>query len=251
MIGAVDGRLTPQLKATTLRAEAFHAIRRDILGGRLVPGSKLVEADLAARLGVSRNPIREAIGRLEQQGLVVSIPNRGTFIAQPSPEQALDLFMLRAYLEHLALRLACTHWSFGTFQPLADVVDDMARLVRTADELDDDVLGDFSLLDTEFHTRLVQASGSTALLRAWETAAPTDMIFLYDRMRTGESSGAELRQMAERHQTLLDTLRGGDEQLAQAALRSHFMAAARGDTIALDERQLTLLGWNQAPISAE
>jgi hypothetical protein len=57
--------------------------------------------------------------------------------------------------------------------------------------------------------------------------------------------------MAERHQTLLDTLRGGDEHGAQAALRSHFMAAARGNTIALDERQLTLLGWNQAPISAE
>jgi DNA-binding GntR family transcriptional regulator len=251
MIGAVDGRLTPRLKATTLRAEAFHAIRRDILGGRLVPGSKLVEADLAARLGVSRNPIREAIGRLEQQGLVVSIPNRGTFIAQPSPEQALDLFLLRAYLEHLALRLAYTQWSFGTFQPLADVVDDMARLVRTAGEFDDDDLGDFSLLDTEFHTRLVQASGSAALLRAWETAAPTDMIFLYDRMRAGESSGAELRQMAERHQTLLDALRGGDERRAQAELRCHFMAAARGDTIALDERQLTLLGWNQASISAE
>jgi DNA-binding GntR family transcriptional regulator len=246
LIGTVDGRLTPQLRATTLRAEAFHAIRRDILGGRLVPGSKLVEADLAARLGVSRNPIREAIGRLEQQGLVVSIPNRGTFIAQPTPEQALDLFLLRAYLEYLALRLAYSHWSFGAFGALAEVVDDMTRLVQTAGVLDDDVLGDFSLLDTEFHTRLVQASGSGALLRAWETAAPTDMIFLYDRMRTGESSSAELEQMAERHRRLLDALRSGDEPLAQAELRSHFMAAARADTIALDERQLTLLGWNQA-----
>jgi DNA-binding GntR family transcriptional regulator len=249
MIAALDGRPSLQLKATTLRAEAFHAIRRDILGGRLAPGTKLVEADLAARLGVSRNPVREAIARLEQQGLVVSIPNRGTFIAQPTPDQALDMFMLRAHLEHLGLRLAYAHWSADTFASVADVAGDMARFVECAGELDDDVWGDFSLLDTEFHTRLVQASGSTALLRAWETAAPTDMIFLYDRMRTVEFSRSELRGMAARHQTLIDVLQGGEERAAQAELRRHFMAASRADTIALDESRLALLGWDQEAYS--
>jgi DNA-binding GntR family transcriptional regulator len=251
MIALADGRPAVQLKATTLRAEAFHAIRREILGGRLAPGTKLVEADLAARLGVSRNPIRETIGRLEQQGLVVSIPNRGTFIAQPTPEQALDMFMLRAHLEHFALRLAYARWSVDTFQAVADVATEMTRLAQSAVELNDDILGDFSLLDTEFHTELVQASGSSALLRAWETAAPTDMIFLYDRMRTVEYDQAELKAMAQRHQTLLDVLQGGDEHVAQAELRSHFMAASRAGTIALDESRLALLGWDQADEGAQ
>src|SRR5262245_954738 len=177
-----------QLRATTLRSGAFAAIRRGILSGRYPPGSKLVESELGAQLGVSRNPVREAIGQLEQQGLVVSIPNRGTFVVQPSVEQAHDMFLLRAYLELLALRLAFSDWTPDRFVPLADVVEDMRSLIRSATSLDGELLGRFNLLDTGFHTRLVQASGSAALLRAWETAAPTDIIFLYDRTRKGQES---------------------------------------------------------------
>jgi DNA-binding GntR family transcriptional regulator len=237
------------LQATTLRAEAFRAIRREILAGKLAPGTKLVEAELASRLGVSRNPIREAIGRLEQQGLVVSIPNRGTFIAQPTPEQVQDMFLLRAHLEHLALRLAFAHWHPAKFEPVGRVVEQMMHLVATAKHLDDDVWGEFSLLDTEFHTCLVEASNSTALLRAWETAAPTDMIFLYDRTRTVAFSRAELEGMAERHRRVLHTLQSNDVGAALAELRTHFMAQSRGGTVALDEWSLAMLDWGSAPLS--
>ena len=232
------------LQATTLRAEAFRAIRREILAGRLAPGSRLVEADLAARLGVSRNPIREAISRLEQQGLVVTIANRGAFIIQPTPEQAYDMFVLRANLEHLALRLAFARWTPTTFAGAAEVVTRMHHLVRTTRRLNDDVWGEFSLLDTEFHTRLVEASGNAALLRAWETAAPTDMIFLYDRTRTVAFTRAELDGMAGRHADLLKRLQFNDPAAAQAELRKHFMSVSRGGTVSLDEPGLAILNWD-------
>ncbi|HZQ06855.1 MAG TPA: GntR family transcriptional regulator [Anaerolineae bacterium] len=238
----------PILRATTLRGEAFRAIRKEILSGQLAPGTKIVETDLAMRLGVSRNPVREAIGQLEQQGLVVSIPNRGTFIIQPTPEQAYDMFLLRAYLEHLALRLIFTKSEKDSLAPLAEVVEQMDDLVNSNQEFDGEAWGRLSLLDTEFHTRLVQASGSTALLRAWETASPTDIIFLYDRSQKGNlsSNRSEVEGMVSRHRQLLRAMQSGNPREAETELRHHFMTGSRGSSVSLDEASMTLLGWDNS-----
>lgn len=237
---------SPILKATTLRGEAFRAIRKEILSGRLAPGTKIVESDLATRLGVSRNPIREAIGQLEQQGLVHSIPNRGTFIIQPTPEQAYDMFLLRAYLELLALRLIFAKSNSENFASLAEVVHEMDELVKANQVFDGEGWGRLSLLDTEFHTRLVQTSGSTALLRAWETASPTDIIFLYDRTQKGNlsSNRSEVEGMVSRHRQLLQAIQSGNPQAAEAELRHHFMTGSRGSSVSLDESSMMLLGWD-------
>jgi DNA-binding GntR family transcriptional regulator len=240
----LDGVAGQPLQATTLRLEALSAIRHEILSGRLAPGARLVEADLAARLGVSRNPIREAITRLEQQGLVVSIANRGAFVVQPTPEQARDMFLLRAHLEHLALRLAFARSGRDIFAGVVEVGGAMTRLARAAKKLDEDVWGDFSLLDARFHTQLVQASGSPALLRAWEAVAPTDLIFLYDQTRPVAFTRAELQGMAARHGRLVRALQSGDPRVAQAELRTHFMAVSRGGTVSLDEGSLAILDWD-------
>lgn len=236
----------PILRATTLRGEAFRAIRKEILSGRLAPGTKIVESDLATRLGVSRNPIREAIGQLEQQGLVVSIPNRGTFVIQPTPEQAFDMFLLRAFLELLAVRLAFARADFDKFDSLEEVVQEMDELVSSVSTFDGETWGRFSLLDTEFHTRLVQASGSAALLRAWETASPTDIIFLYDRTQKSNLSGnkSEVEGIAARHRKLLQELQSGNLQAAEAGLLYHFRTGSRGSSVSLDEASMMLLGWD-------
>jgi DNA-binding GntR family transcriptional regulator len=245
-----NGAALQPLQATTLRHEAFTAIRHEILAGRLAPGARLVEADLAARLGVSRNPIREAITRLEQQGLVVSIANRGAFVVQPTPEQAHDMFLLRAHLEHLALRLAFGRTDTGIFAAVTDVSAQMARLARSAKQLNVDVWADFSLLDAQFHTRLVEASGSAALLRAWETVAPTDFIFLYDQTRPVAFTRSELQGMAARHSQLVRALNNGDPRAAQAELRTHFMAVSRGGSVSLDEGSLAILDWDPNTLEA-
>ena len=93
------------VRATTLREEAYYALRRAILAGQLAPGARLQETELAATLGVSRNPVREALARLEAQGLVRSIPNQGARVIHPLPAQVQDALLVRAQLELLAVRL--------------------------------------------------------------------------------------------------------------------------------------------------
>ena len=106
---------SPPVRATTLREEAFHALRRAILSGQLAPGARLQETELAEMLGVSRNPVREALARLESQGLVRSIPNQGARVIHPLPTQVQDALLVRAQLELLAVRLALRKARLGQF----------------------------------------------------------------------------------------------------------------------------------------
>ena len=109
---------SPPVRATTLREEAYHALRRAILSGELAPGARLQETELAARLGVSRNPVREALARLEAQGLVRSIPNQGARVIRPLPAQVQDALLVRAQLELLAVRLALTQGAALPVRPV-------------------------------------------------------------------------------------------------------------------------------------
>ena len=120
----------PRVRATTLREEAYHALRRAILSGELAPGARLQETELAASLGVSRNPVREALARLESQGLVRSIPNQGARVIHPLPTQVQDALLVRAQLELLSVRLALRKARLGQFDHLAGIVAQMQALAR-------------------------------------------------------------------------------------------------------------------------
>ena len=119
---------SPLVRATTLREEVFHALRRAILAGQLAPGARLQETELATSLGVSRNPVREALARLEAQGLVRSIPNQGAHVIRPLPAQVQDALLIRAQLELLAVRLALRKARLCQFDHLAVIVAQMQAL---------------------------------------------------------------------------------------------------------------------------
>ncbi len=89
-----------------LRSLVSDELRRLVVTGELPPGSRIVEDRLAERLGVSRNPVREALQALAAEGFVEILPRRGAVVAQITPEQAEDLFDVRTALEPLAARLA-------------------------------------------------------------------------------------------------------------------------------------------------
>ena len=90
-----------------LRDVVFNTLRQGILKGELEPGERLMEVQLANRLGVSRTPIREAIRKLELEGLVVMIPRKGAEVAKISEKNLQDVLELRCALEELAIELAC------------------------------------------------------------------------------------------------------------------------------------------------
>jgi DNA-binding GntR family transcriptional regulator len=144
----------------SLRSTVLTALREGIIHRLLPPGTHLVEDEVAARLSVSRNPIREAFRSLEQEGWVVAYPGAGVYVAEPSPEDALDLLEVRGALESLAARLAAEH---ATDSQVAQF-DALLGLGRAATERGDvPTLVD---LNRDFHLLVAEASGNRELMRS-------------------------------------------------------------------------------------
>lgn len=101
-----------------LRDVVFNTLRNAILKGELKPGERLMEIQLAQRLGVSRTPVREAIRKLELEGLVLMIPRRGAVVAEITVQDLEDVLEVRAALEELAVRRACEHITLEELEEL-------------------------------------------------------------------------------------------------------------------------------------
>ena len=107
-----------------LRDVVFNTLRKEILTGELKPGERLMELHLANRLGVSRTPIREAIRKLELEGLVIMIPRKGAEVAQITEKSLKDTLEVRRALDALCVELACDRISQGELTALSDACDD-------------------------------------------------------------------------------------------------------------------------------
>ncbi len=107
--------------------EAYTQLESAILTGELKPRERLVEQDLAARLGMSRTPIREALRRLEERGLVRILPHRGAVVAEISPEDIENIYVVRCHVESLAARLAAARISPRTFEQVGDLEAALSR----------------------------------------------------------------------------------------------------------------------------
>lgn len=209
------------VKAITLRRQVADALRAAILSGELQPGEKLKEVDLAERYGVSRNPIREAIGELEQQGLIVSEPNRGKTVVSPTDEELRQAYQVRVCLELLALRLV---WHRITDDLLAQLNLLVAAMEETAAETGLSPLarhGRLNLLDAQFHGLLVNATGNRTLTRAWDTASPWALGFIRDLEQERHRAEAESHPPRDPHADLVGALARRDFEEARQALLGH------------------------------
>ena len=112
-----------------LRDVVFHTLRQAILRGELKPGERLMEIKLANKLGVSRTPIREAIRKLELEGLVLIIPRRGAEVAQITEKSLRDVLEVRRSLEALAVQLACERMQAQGLQDLKNAEEDFENVL--------------------------------------------------------------------------------------------------------------------------
>lgn len=142
-----------------LRDVVFNTLRKAILTGELKPGERLMEIHLANRLGVSRTPIREAIRKLELEGLVIMIPRRGAEVAQITEKSLKDVLEVRRALDALCTELACDR--------ISD--EEMKRLKQACDEFEDAVAtGDVTTIaaaDVAFHDIIIEATGNERLIQ--------------------------------------------------------------------------------------
>lgn len=187
------------------------ALRRAILGGTFPPGSQLREVQIAAELGVSRAPLREALRTLEEEGLVTKMPYRGAFVTEVGPDVIEEIASLRVHLEPFATELALPHLRELDFAPLADAVHTL-DVVSAAGDLPGSIDAHLAV------HRVVYEHARHGLLlhtwRSWET-----QLRLYLAM--DHATFAELHAIAEPHQRLLELIRSGDMRATTAELRRH------------------------------
>jgi DNA-binding GntR family transcriptional regulator/transposase len=208
--GPVPG--TPRMPRQLLSDHVYTLLRDWIVGGRLAPGQRLVESEIARGFGTSQAPPREAIKRLAYEGLVISQPHRGTYVAQVSERQAQDVRDIRVMFEEYAARRVTGRLDAEHTRLLTEDVD---RLRRAAAE---DDIGAFRDADMSFHRHVCEAAGNAAMIRLWRMIESSlwDLHVLGDPRYAG-SWGA----MAEHHAELLDVLRRGDPDVAGPMFADH------------------------------
>ncbi|TCC38190.1 GntR family transcriptional regulator [Kribbella speibonae] len=192
---------TPSIIADKLRKAIGH--------GEFRPGAQIVEADLARKLGVSRGPLREGMQRLTQEGLLVSIRNRGLFVIDMTPADIRDMYLAREAIERAAAREILLDGDYETAgSALLAIVDRMAAAGDPA------AVGE---LDIEFHELLVRLAGSPRLSRMHQTSIIETRMCI--RALEGTYTARDAR--AVEHQTLAVAIRSGDAELADELLIAH------------------------------
>jgi DNA-binding GntR family transcriptional regulator len=211
-------------------------LRNLILEGTLQPGDRIVESRLARELGISQAPIREALRELEQMGLVVSYPNRGSSVRRIEPRDAEEMYTLRAHLEAMAVNLAVPKMTEQDLDQLDRLIDDM---VAAGKDDDPDLLTE---LDTRFHEFICVKSGHELLLRTWRDINPLNwtmitVIRIRDR---------NLQELAERHRPIVDALRERNSELAEETIRQHVLILGEKVVRELEVQQGSQAGQEEA-----
>jgi DNA-binding GntR family transcriptional regulator len=201
----------------TLGAEAAEHLRSAIRNGSLPPGTRLVERELAQRLGVSRIPVREAIHQLVEEGLVVKIPHRGTFVYAPSNEELEEIASLRVVLERFVVERVIANWQPHHEAQLRQLVQEMWRAAS-----DEDRRRVFEL-DTQFHHTLWEIAEHHILLEVVSSLRSRISRFLYEA--TIALPPSELEEHVGGHEELIEAFRGADVMSTKDAITHHILAA--------------------------
>ena len=143
-----------------LRDVVFNTLRQAILRGELKPGERLMEVQLANKLGVSRTPIREAIRKLELEGLVLMIPRKGAEVADITEKSLMDVLEVRKALEELAVQLCCDKITGKEIEELHRAADDFRRILKTSDDVTE-----IAEADVRFHDIIYLATGNQKLIQ--------------------------------------------------------------------------------------
>ncbi|MGH3441844.1 MAG: GntR family transcriptional regulator [Nitriliruptorales bacterium] len=215
----LDPGVLDRLTRESLHERVVHAIRDAIVQGRLRPGQKIPEHDLADQLGVSRTPIREALRVLEQQDLVETRPKRGTFVRRVDYRDVRDGLSVRMALEEVAIRQVLERVDGSDWDRFVDKAGQIVDAMRVAVEEDDPVSG--VELDVEFHTMLIDAADNRYLSNTWRLVGLPTLVWAPEREIYPQAAEDLIVGFPRRHQELLDALRTRDPQVASRAVRDH------------------------------
>ncbi len=199
----------------SLEESVFSVLEEEILNGTLRPGESLTELALVSRLGVSRTPIRGALQRLSEEGLVDTVPNKGAVVVGVDEDDLVDIYNIRMRLEGLAARIAATKMSDADIAALTESVELAEFYIRRQDA------ERLKELDSEFHNIIYRASGNRLLRKILSGLHKT--IKRYRKMSL--TVGERLIKSTEEHREILEAIRNKDAELADTLTSKHIEAA--------------------------
>jgi len=194
-----------------LRDVVFNTLREAILKGELKPGERLMELQLAAKLGVSRTPIREAIRMLEQEGLAVTMPRKGAEVAKMTLKDMEDVLEIREALDELAAQVACQRISEKQLERLKEKKTNFEHSLKS---------GDVKLIaeaDVKFHDVIYEATGNPKLVNLLNNLR--EQIYRYRVEYIKDANNHPI--LIKEHEAIYNALQDRNEQAAILAIREH------------------------------
>lgn len=203
------------IRRETLETQVYQVLRTAILERQLASGERLVQDELATKLGTSRIPVRDALKRLEVEGLVTADERGSYFVSVFGVEDLEEIYGLRALLEPYAAAKATKKLAASELEALERLVQDMAQAVAAQDK------ERYVQLNEDFHTLLYEASQQRRLVRMikslWSGQPPLTPITVPERLARSQ----------QEHQALLDALKEGNVGAAEALMRLHIQNAGQ------------------------
>lgn len=197
-----------------LGREAYDQVRAAIQSGQLAIGERVTEVELAEKFGVSRTPIREAVSRLEADGLLTNEPRRGLVVTNLTHQQIVELYIMREVLEGAAGRLAAQSASETELATLANLIEAEPRFLSDPKRL--------SEINRNFHSLLALTAHNRYLLRSLNQLSVT-MSLLPSLLHEGDRAEVAHKE----HQAIVEALVRRDGEAAEAAIKAHVRSSQR------------------------
>lgn len=212
-----------------LRDVVFNTLRKAILRGELKPGERLMEIQLANKLGVSRTPIREAIRKLELEGLVLMIPRKGAEVAQITEKNMQDVLEVRKALEELAVQLACERVTEEQIEEMKEAAEEFRKVLKSGD------VTKIAEADVKFHDVIFAATNNQRLVTLLNNLREQMYRFRVEYLKQKEC----YPQLLEEHEELIDLISGGKVDEACKIMGRHIdnQASTVSDVIRRDQAE--------------
>ena len=212
MVSKMTEDLTLNMDAyLPLRDVVFNTLREAILKGELKPGERLMELQLAAKLGVSRTPIREAIRMLEQEGLAVTIPRKGAEVAKMTEKDMEDVLQIREALDELAAKIACEQISEEQLEKLVATMHEFEESTKT------DNVKKIAEADVKFHDIIYQSTGNPKLVNMLNNLREQMYRYRVEYLKEGETRDVLVKE----HEELTKAIRERDVERAKQLSFQH------------------------------
>lgn len=194
-----------------LRDVVFNTLRQAILRGELKPGTRLMEIQLANKLGVSRTPIREAIRKLENEGLVLMTPRKGAEVAEITEKNMLDVLEVRKTLEELAAELACDRITEQQVEELIAAQEEFEKTLKSSD------VTKIAEADVAFHDVIFAATDNQRLVNLLNNLREQMYRFRIEYLKESEKYPVLIAE----HKQLIEAISSGQKEIARETIAKH------------------------------